>query len=259
MNYFEKIESNPYKDLMWNIPERKRGTVNVIGGSRGNFRSEIKIAEYIAEKYPVQEVRVMLPDSLKTKLPDLPFFRFLPSTESGSLAESNDLINAFNQADLNLVLGDLSKNSVTGKALSESLRKAERETLLTRDAIDLIYDNGPERLLMNEQMILMASLTQLQKLLKATYYPKMILMSQSLVQIVEILHKFTLSYPARIITLHDGQILIANSGIVKAVQLEKSGYSPILLWNGELAAKTVAMNLYNPNDFIGATICAILD
>ena len=105
----------------------------------------------------------------------------------------------------------------------------------------------------------MASLSQLQKLLRAIYYPKMILMSQSLVQVAEILHKFTLSYPIKIVSLHDGQILVAKNGLVKAVPLEKSGYSPILLWSGELAAKIVAINLYNPNDFIGATICAIFD
>ena len=61
-----------------------------------------------------------------------------------------------------------------------------------------------------------------------------------------------------IVTLHNGQILVVKDGAVKAVPMEKSGYSPIMLWNGELAAKIVALNLYNPNNFIGATIAAIL-
>ena len=259
MDYFEKIESNPYKDLIWNLPEQKQGLVNVVGGSAGSFRSEVKIAEYLTEKYPVHEVRVIMPDSLKNKLPGLPFFHFLTSTESGSFAESQELVNVFDRADFNLMLGDLSKNKVIGKAISDSLKTTSRETLITRDTIDLINDNNPERILMNEQIILMASLSQLQKLLRAIYYPKMILMSQSLVQVAEILHKFTLSYPIKIVSLHDGQILVAKNGLVKAVPLEKSGYSPILLWSGELAAKIVAINLYNPNDFIGATICAIFD
>ncbi len=86
----------------------------------------------------------------------------------------------------------------------------------------------------------------------------MLLLSQSLVQVVEVLHKFTLSYPVSIVTLHNGQILAVKDGAAKAVPMEKSGYSPMMLWSGELAAKIVALNLYNPNDFISATIAAIL-
>ena len=76
-------------------------------------------------------------------------------------------------------------------------------------------------------------------------------------QVAEVLHKFTLSYPVKIVTLHNGQVLIAENGIVKAVALEMTGYSPITVWSGELAAKIVAMNLYNPNSFIKATVTAI--
>ena len=60
-------------------------------------------------------------------------------------------------------------------------------------------------------------------------------------------------------TLHNEQILLADNGTVKAVPLEKSGYSPIMIWNGELAGKIVSMNLYNPNRFIEATCAAIFE
>ena len=98
---------------------------------------------------------------------------------------------------------------------------------------------------------------QIQKILRAVYYPKILLLSQSLVQVVEVLHKFTLSYPVSIVTLHNSQILVVKDGAVKAVPMEKSGYSPMMLWSGELAAKIVALNLYNPGDFIQAAIAAI--
>ena len=110
---------------------------------------------------------------------------------------------------------------------------------------------------MNENLIFMASVAQLQKLLRAVYYPKMLLMSSSLVQVAEVLHKFTLSYPVAIVTLHNGQVLVARSGVVKAVELEKTGYSALTFWNGEMAAKIVGVNLYNPNQFIEASICGI--
>ena len=109
---------------------------------------------------------------------------------------------------------------------------------------------------MNENVTLMASMAQLQKLFRAVYYPKMLLLSQSLIQVAETLHKFTLSYPTKIITLHSDQILIAENGQVKAIQLAKTNYNALSFWQGEVAAKIVALNLYNPNNFINATISA---
>lgn len=258
MDYFEKIEDNPYKELEWNIPERKQGIVNIIGGNAQSFKTEVKVAEYLAKTFPIEETMVILPDSLKNKLPNLPNLKFLPATDSGSFAESQELVDVFNAADYNLVLGDLSKNSVTLRAVSGACRSSEKMTLITRDAVESVIENGPERVLMNENLIFMASVAQLQKLLRAVYYPKMLLMSSSLVQVTEVLHTFTFSYPVSVITLHNGQVLVAHNGIVKAVALDKTSYSPILFWAGELASKIVGMNLYNPNKFIEASVCGIL-
>lgn len=257
MDYFEKLENNPYEDLYWNIPEKKQGAVNVIGGNGQSFRTEVKVAEYLAGNYPVETVNTVLPEALKNKLPPVENFKFLPATEGGTFS-GEGLADVINGADFNLIIGDLSKNAVTGKAVTSACEASEKPIVITRDTVDLIAENGPEKVLMNENMIIFGSLAQMQKILRAVYYPKMLLLSQSLVQVVEVLHKFTLSYPVSIVTLHNGQLLVAKDGTVKAMPLEKSGYSPIMLWNGELAAKIVALNLYNPNNFIGATIAAIL-
>lgn len=257
MEYFEKVEENIAKDLLWNIPERKQGVVNVIGGNSQNFRTPVKVAEYLTEKYPVETVNLILPDALKSKLPPMPNFKFLESTETGSFADSTELVADINNGEYNLLIGDLSKNAITGKAVVSACVSSEKPILLTRDAVDLVVDNNPEEVLLNEELVIFGSLAQMQKLLRAVYYPKMLLLSQSLVQVTEVLHKFTLSYPVGIVTLHNGQILIAKDGIVKAVPMEKSGYSPIMLWSGELAAKIVALNLYNPGDFVRATMAAI--
>lgn len=259
MDYFEKLEKNPYEDLMWNISEQKQGTVNVIGGSVNNFRNEIKIAEFLNEKYPLQSVNTVLPDGLKNKLPLLPNFIFAPSTESGTFDDSQKLYDLFNTVDFNLVLGDFSKNAVTGKAITGACRSTEKMTLITRDGVDLITENSPEKLMMNENLVAFASIAQLIKLLRAVYYPKMLLISQSLVQVADVLHKFTLSYPLSIVTLYNGQILVAENGIVKAVTLDKTEYTPLTIWNGELASKIMAMNIYSPNQFIKASVAAIFE
>lgn len=255
-NYFEKIDTAPTDDLLWNLPEQKQGVINIIGGNVQNFRTPTRVAEYLAAKYPIKTVNLVLPDSLKAKVPTLDNFVFLPSTEAGSLA-GEGLAETMAAVDYNLIIGDLSKNAITGKAVASACESSDRPMLITRDSVDLIAENGPDRLLMNDQLILMGSLAQLQKILRAVYYPKMLLLSQSLVQVAEVLHKFTLSYPAKIVTLHSGQILVAENGIVKAVPLEESGYSPIMIWNGELAAKIVAVNMFNPGRFIGSTATAI--
>ena len=257
MDYFEKLEKNPYEDLKWNVPERKQGAVNVIGGNANHFRTEMMVGEFLSKEYPVEKMNLVLPESLKNKLPPLDNFVFLPATDSGSFAESQELIDAFNAVDFIFLVGDLSKNKVTGKAMAGACRGIEKMTLVTRDAVDALAENEPEKLLMNENLIMMASIPQLIKLLHAVYYPKMLLQSQSLVQVSDVLHKFTLSYPVRIVTLHNEQVLVAENGNVKAVPLGVTGYSPFMFWSGELAAKIVAMNLYNPNSFIKATISSL--
>lgn len=257
MDYFTRVERGNYEDLTWNIPEQKQGIVNIIGGNSQNFRTEVRTAEFITANYPIKEVRLVLPNALKNNLPNLPNLVFLPSTDSGSFNESQELNNVFNSADFNLLLGDLSKNSVTGTAVAGACRRSEKMTLLTRDTVDIVADNDPERTLMNENLIFFTSMAQLQKLLRAVYYPKMLLLTQSLVQVSEVLHKFTLSYPVKLVTLHDGQILLAENGTIRVVSIEESGYSPVTIWSGELAAKITALNLFNPNNFLPASTTAV--
>ena len=257
MDYFEKIEKKLEEDLSWNIPEKKMGTVNVFGGNVGSFKTEIKIAEYLGEKYPIEKLNLVLPDALKNQLPALSNFLFLSSTESGSFKDAEEIAKVFNSADFNLILGDLSKNAITSKAVASACDFAEKPTILTRDAVDLLAESMTEKVLMNQNLIFLASMPQLIKVLRAVYYPKMLLLSQSLIQVAEILHKFTLSYPVSLITLHNEQILIAKNGEVKAIPLSFSGFSPMMIWQGELAAKILAMNLYNPDNFIRATTSVI--
>ena len=257
MDYFTRVERGNYEDLTWNIPEQKQGIVNIIGGNSQNFRTEVRTAEFITANYPIKEVRLVLPNALKNNLPDLPNLVFLPSTDSGSFNESQELNNVFNSADFNLLLGDLSKNSVTGTAVAGACRRSEKMTLLTRDTVDIVADNDPERTLMNENLIFFTSMAQLQKLLRAVYYPKMLLLTQSLVHVSEVWHKVTLSYPVKLVTLHDGQILLAENGIIRVVSIEESDYSPVTIWSGELAAKITVLNLFNPNNFLPASTTAV--
>ena len=159
--------------------------------------------------------------------------------------------------DFTLVIGDLSKNAITAKIFGEALESSKKPVLLTRDAIDLIAENKLEKLLLRENLIVFGSIPQWQKIFKAVLYPKVLTTSQSLVQLAETFHKFTLSYPVQVVTFHDGQVLICKNGKVAVVPLIQTEYSPLTIWSGELAAKIVGLNLYNPDKFIEATIASL--
>lgn len=257
MDFFKKIEEAD-ENLFWNIPEQKQGFINIVGGNLQNFRTPVKTAEFLNAKFPIQTINLILPDALKDKLPPLPNLVFTKSTESGSFADASEILASLDASDFNLVVGDLSKNSITEKVISEICKKTSKPILITRDSVDLLSNVATESVLMNENLIIMASMAQLQKLLKAIYYPRMLLLTSPLSSAAETLHKFTLSYPVSIISLHNGQILVAKNGNVTATSLEKTTFSPISFWDGELAAKIVALNLYNPNNFIPATTSAII-
>ena len=101
-------------------------------------------------------------------------------------------------------------------------------------------------------------MAQLQKIFRAVYYPKVLMLSSPLAQVVETLHKFTLTYPATILTFHEGQILVASDGKIISTPIETTNYTPISLWSGELASRVLAMNLFTPGQPLAATAAAIL-
>ncbi len=257
MDYFHKYETNPFTELAWNIPDQKKGSLLVLGGNAQSFQNVIKTAETLEKNFPIENLKVALPERLKNTLPPLDNLIFLPATDTGSFAESDTLNETIHTFDFNLFTGDFSKNNITARAITKICEITEKPTLLTRDTTDLISSTNPERILMNENLCFFTSIASLKKLLQSVYYPKVILLSQPLVQIAETLHKFTLSYPVSIITFHAGQILIAKNGNVSAVPIEKTAYSPITLLMGDAAAKIAAFNLYNPNNFEKATVAAL--
>jgi len=259
MDYFEKIDKNPYEDLFWNVPEeQKRGAVAVIGGNEQSFRAPVTTSEFLINKFPLKTVQTILPDSLKSKLPPLDNLVFLSSTDTGSFADGDELTKAIDGADFSLIIGDISKNSITKEAVDIAVQHSEKPVLITRDAVDVVAEGKLEKLLMRtEPVTVFGSILQWQKIFKAVYYPKILQPSQSLVQVAEAFHKFTLSYPVQVIAVHEGQIVIAKNGNVKVVAVGSTGYTMLTIWNGELAGKIMAMNLYNPDKFIEATVAAL--
>ena len=85
----------------------------------------------------------------------------------------------------------------------------------------------------------------------------MLTLTQPFIQVAEALHKFTLSYAVKIVTMHDGQIIVAVNGNVSSIPLDKTSYTPLTFWLGAPAIKILAMNLFNPNNFECATVSSL--
>ena len=243
-----------FADLTWNIPDQKSGHISVIGGNSQAFSTPVKISDYLCQKFPLQELTTILPDSLQKSLPPLENIVFAPSTNSGSFAESPQLLQS--TGDNNLLIGDLSKNTITAKAIAKLIQHTDTPLLITRDTVDLIVSNAQD-IIEHPGLIFVASLAQLQKLFRALYYPKMLVFSMPLLQLIETLHKFTLSYPCTIMTFHENQIVVAHDGKVTTTPIKNTKYTPLSLWSGTLAANITAFNLYNPKNQLAATTAAI--
>ena len=147
MDYLHKFSDNPYEDLYWNIAEQTKSIVNVIGGNSQNFRTSVKVSEYLTKEFPV-DVKMVLPDALKNKLPPLDNIIYMDSTDSGSFDDSDKFKDLVESADYNLMIGDFSKNSITEKAIKNACLKGK--IVITRDAVDALSNSAPDKDLMNE-------------------------------------------------------------------------------------------------------------
>lgn len=235
-----------FSDIEWSRPERKdqAGKLAIIGGNKLSFAA-------IAESYQTAvssgagEVRVLVPDVLKKNIPvSMTDVTFAPSNNSGGF--SNDAVSELNAtdnwADVLLFPGDAGKNSQTAILFEEIIKKTDKPVVLTRDAVDLLQ-NSFSAILDNPQVVFVVSFAQIQRIFRAVYYPKILTFSMQLAQLVETLHKFTITYPVTIVTLHAEQVVIARDGQV----ITQAWSEPMLIWRGHTASRIATYLLWTPS------------
>lgn len=254
-DYWQKILEPNFDDIFWNIPEQKTGKIQIIGGNSQNFAYESRIAEFISS-LNIKQMRLLLPDALSKKLPPIPGIDFAPSTNSGSFDKSEELESAFNDSDLVFLSGDFSKNAETSIALTEALKKSQKPVVIARDTIGSVTE-GADDFIEKENLILIASMLQLQKLLHSILYPRMVLLSDPILPIIETIHKFTLSFPLVLFTFHANQIIIAKDGKVLTIPIDHTSYTSLSLLTGNLPGKIAALNLWTPTKPLEATAAAV--
>lgn len=233
-----------YPDVEWNRPEQRslRGRLGIIGGNKLGFAG-VAEAYSTAQQAGAGEVKVLLPDVLRKTIPaHITEALFAPNNISGSLSRDAlaDMQGLAMWSTGILLAGDAGKSSETAVVYDDFIASYRGQLTLTRDAIDLMRRSAPQ-LVERPDTLYVASFAQVQKLFQDVYYPKILTFSMQLAQLVENLHKFTLSYPVTIMTLHKDHIVIAHDGKVVTQKWD----SPMMIWRGHTAARAASYLLWH--------------
>lgn len=240
----QTIDKPLYPDIEWSKPEQRsqRGRLGIIGGNKLGFTG-------VAESYKTAlqtgagEVRVLLPDVLKKSIPlAMTDVIYGASNPSGGLAKDalTDMKAISDWATGVLLIGDAGRNSETSILYEDFIREYKNSLTITRDAIDLVK-NSNNLIVERPNTLIVASFAQLQKLFQSIYYPKVLTFSMQLTNLVEALHKFTITYPINITVLHKETLLVASSGEVTSTPWDK----PTDIWGGKTATNAAIYWLWN--------------
>lgn len=257
-SYWKKQEgSSPlFPDIEWSKPQQRgqAGKLGIIGGNKLGFAG-VAEAYGVAVDAGVGQVRVLLPDVLRKTIPTtITDTVFGPTNQSGSLTrEAVAEMNAVGEwAESVLLIGDAGRSSETAIAYEQFIQNYQGQLVLTRDAIDLIK-HGSQALVERPNTLLVASFAQLQKLFQLVYYPKVLTFSMQLTNLVEAVHKFTITYPISVAVLHKDHLVIASGGEVVTIPWD----NPMAIWRGSVAARAAAYWLWSPKKPLEAVTTSI--
>lgn len=234
-----------FPDVAWNKPEQRSraGKLGIVGGNKLGFAG-VGDAYTTATDTGVGQVRVLLPDILKKSVPStITDVIYGDTNPSGGLSREalNEMRALGSWADGVLMVGDAGKNSETAIMYEDFINDYTGPLTITRDALDLVLDT-PDVVVGRENTLLVVSFAQLQKVFTKVYYPKVLTFSMQLMQLVEALHKFTITYPVAVASFHQNQIVIAHEGQVTTTPWEH----PMAIWRGTVATEMAAYWLWNP-------------
>lgn len=263
-SYWQRQDKKPlFPEIEWNKPERRdqAGKLLIIGGSAGNFRA-VALAYETALKTGIGEVKVLVPDSLKKMIPPIiTDIIFAPSNISGgfSMEAEVDFTAAANWAESILLIGDTNKNSETAILFESLLKKTDKLTIITRDAVDILMNSFTE-LLNRENTVIISSFAQTQKIFQTVFYPKILTFSMQLANLAETLHKFTITYPVMIGTLHAENFILSENGEVITTPLANNfteNLSPLKVWSGEIPTKIAVYTTWVQSKKLAASASAL--
>lgn len=254
----QTIDKPLYPDIEWSKPEQRalRGRLGIIGGNKLGFIS-------VAESYTTAlqtgagEVRVLLPDVLKRLIPpSMTEVIYGKTNPSGGLArESMAEMKALGDWATNILLiGDAGRNSETAILYEDFIQNYSGPLTITRDAFDLVKNNA-QMLIDRPNTLLILSFAQLQKLFQLVYYPKVLTFSMQLTNLIEALHKFTITYPVHITVLHHDTLLLASGGEVTSTPWTNRQTE---IWRGTTATNAAIYWSWNPTKPLASVTASLV-
>lgn len=259
LSYWQRQEPDTplFPDIEWNKPEQRlqAGKLGIIGGNSLGFAA-VGEAYQTALETGAGNARALLPDKLRSSVPShITDVLFGASNPSGGLSSDAllmmDTLGAWTSNIL--LVGDAGKNSETAILYERFAHKYQGQLTITRDAVDL-YSSGFDTLVERDKTLLVVSFSQLQSIFRGTYYPKILTFSMHLQQLVEALHKFTITYPAMIMTFHQNQLIVAARGSVTTTPWDQ----PMAIWRGSVATKAACYLMWSPNQPLEALTASIV-
>lgn len=234
-----------FPDIQWAKPEQKSrsGRLAIIGGNKLGFIA-VRDAYEVASSLGVGQIRAILPDALRSTIPSqFSDAIFVPSNPSGGFSREAkaEFMAACQWADICVLVGDSGKNSETAVTI-EALLATDTRLVITRDAVDLLRP-AAMRMVERAETTLVVSFAQLQKLFQAIYYPRVLSFSMPLMQLVEALHKFTITYPCTVVVFHQNQLIVAVGGQVSTTEWDE----PMMIWRGITATRAASYMLWSPS------------
>ena len=246
-----------FPDIAWSRPEQRAhaGRIGIIGGNKLGFAG-------VAEAYSATlatgagQARALLPDALQRAIPTtITDAVYAPSNPSGGLSQDAlpDMLALGDWAQMVLLIGDAGRNSETAIVYEQFLHEHTGPVTISRDAVDLVLPSAMQ-LVERPNTLLIVSFAQLQKLFRGVYYPKIITFSMQLAQLVEALHKFTLTYPVTIATYHRDTLIVAEGGRVTTTPFD----TPMHIWRGLTATRASVYWTWNPRQPLAAVTASLL-
>jgi len=248
-----------FPDIAWQKPEQRAlaGKLLIIGGNANGFAA-VAQAHQDALAAGAGECRVVLPDALKKAIDPLALdCVYVPTNPSGGITK--DALPALKAAtawaDTLLFIGDAGRNSETAIVYEQLLQAfPDKMSVITRDAVDLLKGLWPQ-LLQRDNTLLIVTFAQLQKMFQAVYYPKTLLFSMQLTNVVEALHKFTITYPASVVVFHQNQLIVAQKGEISTTPWG----NPLIIWRGSVAAKMAVYAMQQPKQLFKAITTSLVN
>ncbi|HUC96687.1 MAG TPA: hypothetical protein VMR16_03430, partial [Candidatus Saccharimonadales bacterium] len=152
-----------------------------------------------------------------------------------------------------LLIGDSGNNSETAILYESFVKDYDGPLTITRDAVDLLKNSSSE-LVDRPNTLLVVSLAQLQKIFRTVYYPKVLTFSIQLTNLIEALHKFTITYPITIAVLHQNTMLVANDGAVTSTPFNE----PMQIWRGITATNAAVYWLWSPSKTLESVTTSLI-